>query len=269
MFSTRLRALKYPHADRFDAANPAHAATLYAWLEDHYIRQLPLDQREPLRSHNPAAIRAFVQECQAPAAILAHLDAGRHEQVCSWLLGLALAYEYSDKYEDYELAYKAAVSSRVETPSMLPPEHPELKLLAATVKVELESDAALTLNSIVRAARKLPRRKLATDTPLSTSNKHSPPLPTLPNLSTSSTPSNGRVETEQRTATLEPLSESTFPLGFSLGDESVDDVARVLRMLHVQRLRELQDGVNAVIECMQEFTANPKTDTRLGKVGKG
>jgi RLL motif-containing protein 1 len=45
-------------------------------------------------------------------------------------------------------------------------------------------------------------------------------------------------------------------------------VARVMRMLHVQELRRLQDSVNATIVSLQEFTANPKTDARLGRVGR-
>ncbi len=33
-------------------------------------------------------------------------------------------------------------------------------------------------------------------------------------------------------------------------------------------LRTLQDQVNATIESAQKLTADPKTDTRLGKVGR-
>ena len=45
------------------------------------------------------------------------------------------------------------------------------------------------------------------------------------------------------------------------------DAARVLRMLYVADLRKLQDAVNTTIVALQEFTANPKTDSRLGRVG--
>ena len=65
------------------------------------------------------------------------------------------------------------------------------------------------------------------------------------------------------------MSGDTFPLGFgSLGSAALDDAGRVLRMLHVRELRRLQDGVNAIVVGMQEFTANPKTDSRLGRVGR-
>ena len=40
------------------------------------------------------------------------------------------------------------------------------------------------------------------------------------------------------------------------------------RVRYVAELRRLQDAINEVVVSMQEFTANPKTDSRLGKVGR-
>ena len=39
-------------------------------------------------------------------------------------------------------------------------------------------------------------------------------------------------------------------------------------MLYVADLRELQDQVNAALMQLQALTADPKTDSRLGKVGR-
>ena len=65
------------------------------------------------------------------------------------------------------------------------------------------------------------------------------------------------------------LGADAFPLGFQTGgSEALDSAARVLRMLHVRELRRLQDEVNKCICVMQEFTANPRTDSRLGRVGR-
>ena len=48
-----------------------------------------------------------------------------------------------------------------------------------------------------------------------------------------------------------------FPLGFDVGDKTVNDVSVVLRMLYLDDLRELQHDLNALIALGQEYTANP------------
>ena len=59
-----------------------------------------------------------------------------------------------------------------------------------------------------------------------------------------------------------------FPLGFATGDAVVDYASSLLRMLYIADLRELQDSVNEILITVQEFTADPKTDSSLGKVGR-
>ena len=39
-------------------------------------------------------------------------------------------------------------------------------------------------------------------------------------------------------------------------------------MLYVAELRALQTHFNDVVATAQEFTANPKTDSQLGRVGR-
>ena len=46
-------------------------------------------------------------------------------------------------------------------------------------------------------------------------------------------------------------------------------LALVLRLLHIEELRKLQTEANRVIVETQSLTANPITDTSLGKVGRG
>lgn len=59
-----------------------------------------------------------------------------------------------------------------------------------------------------------------------------------------------------------------FPPGVATGDARLNALASVLRMLQVARLRDAQDRVNGILEAAQEFTANPKIESRLGKVGR-
>jgi RLL motif-containing protein 1 len=62
-----------------------------------------------------------------------------------------------------------------------------------------------------------------------------------------------------------PLQESD--LGFDTGDYVLNEAAKVLRLLFVHDIRNLQTRINEIIVSAQKVTANPKTDTRLGKVG--
>lgn len=55
---------------------------------------------------------------------------------------------------------------------------------------------------------------------------------------------------------------------FNMGDAMLDNAAKGLSLLYIQDLRNLQTKINETIVAVQNITANPKTDTRLGKVGK-
>ena len=59
-----------------------------------------------------------------------------------------------------------------------------------------------------------------------------------------------------------------FPLGFNTNDEVVDRVALVLKMLHLDEFRNVQNNVNEVLSLCQSYTANPKLNSSLGKVGR-
>ena len=61
---------------------------------------------------------------------------------------------------------------------------------------------------------------------------------------------------------------AAVPLGFSTGDGAVDRAAAALRFLFVKDVARLQADVDRAIGDVQAFTANPRTDTRLGKVGR-
>jgi hypothetical protein len=59
-----------------------------------------------------------------------------------------------------------------------------------------------------------------------------------------------------------------FPLGFELADKALGRPAALLRARHVAELRALQSRVDAALVAAQECTADPRTDTRLGRVGR-
>lgn len=56
-------------------------------------------------------------------------------------------------------------------------------------------------------------------------------------------------------------------LGFDVNDKDVKAAAIALRLVNVGIMRRLQNLANAAIVRVQEITADPKTDEKLGKVG--
>ena len=98
----RLRALQYPQTDAFDASDDASCIALIAWLEDRHIRQLKVEDRGPLRAGDAAALAAYLEELGAPDVRAVGPIA------CSFLLMVALGYEFADKREGLAPAPAAA-----------------------------------------------------------------------------------------------------------------------------------------------------------------
>lgn len=55
--------------------------------------------------------------------------------------------------------------------------------------------------------------------------------------------------------------------GFNYENNDLETGARILRLLQIQSVRELQTLINETIVSVQNITADPKTDSKLGKVG--
>ncbi|KAI4831330.1 hypothetical protein KUCAC02_000877 [Chaenocephalus aceratus] len=65
-----------------------------------------------------------------------------------------------------------------------------------------------------------------------------------------------------------PVALDKHVLGFDTGDAVLNEAAQILRLLHIEELRELQTKINEAIVAVQAIIADPKTDHRLGKVGR-
>lgn len=64
------------------------------------------------------------------------------------------------------------------------------------------------------------------------------------------------------------LKDHEFGVPGNVNDPALKEAMKILRLTHLHHLRELQSEINSAIETVQAATANPKTDTRLGKVGR-
>ena len=274
MLETRLRALSCPLT--VDAHDETSVVALCSWLEDKFIRQYPIEERGPLRSGEFAAVREYAQELGSPQSVLTHFDNGRFLPLVTYLVAVAVQYEYSDKREQYECTEAASADGGE---GLIAPTDTELLRIAAAFQVNTRADATATMLEVVKAVRKTPPREGVR----SAGEAMLPSLPpellactTASRRSTACSSSSAHsISAAQKTAArsgqqarpFAPLSERTFPLGFAAEPRLVEP-ARVLRLLHVRQLRVLQDAVNAAIETLQEFTANPKTDAKLGRVGR-
>ena len=61
---------------------------------------------------------------------------------------------------------------------------------------------------------------------------------------------------------------SNFDYHLSFLDTAVREAAKIIRLLQIHQLRELQTKINQSIVTVQMLSANPKTDQSLGKVGR-
>lgn len=61
---------------------------------------------------------------------------------------------------------------------------------------------------------------------------------------------------------------TTFNIGIDTEDDEVNKMVAILRLMHGKELRDLQYNINDIITKLQTLTADPKTDARLGRVGR-
>ena len=64
-----------------------------------------------------------------------------------------------------------------------------------------------------------------------------------------------------------PVQFDSVNFGLDIKAPNLSQAANVLRYLFIHDLRELQTKINECLVSVQALTANPKTDTKLGKVG--
>lgn len=58
-----------------------------------------------------------------------------------------------------------------------------------------------------------------------------------------------------------------MPLGFDTGDRVINEASKILRLLYISDLRVLQTKINETIVTVQSLVADPRTDSKLGKIG--
>eukprot|EP00040_Diaphanoeca_grandis_P007318 m.40491 g.40491 ORF g.40491 m.40491 type:complete len:240 (-) comp18508_c0_seq2:271-990(-) len=233
----KLQALGYPQATSFDC-NDGGAAfkNLIVWLEDTKICFYAIDERQPLRQiHDPTWNSALAQYLVDVGCPYKHGSVpGQQLIVLDWMLGHAIALEYNDNVDMFSNvkprnAAALPTDTRVSSESM--------QQLTTLLKLPTHQDENILLQVIASI------------------------------LNAKFTPSSVSANIIAKDEPKLTLPLDSMALGFSTGDTALDRAAKVLRLLHIADLRDLQTRVNELIVKVQALTADPKTNARLGKVG--
>eukprot|EP00656_Telonema_subtile_P004211 TRINITY_DN11916_c0_g1_i2.p1 TRINITY_DN11916_c0_g1~~TRINITY_DN11916_c0_g1_i2.p1 ORF type:complete len:237 (-),score=53.50 TRINITY_DN11916_c0_g1_i2:213-923(-) len=230
----RLRALEYPEPEGFSLEYD-QMRVLIGWLENQKIREYPPQERTPLCT--PASKQAWLPVLHQ---YLSHLDIADGLPAAQLLepqyapvmvrrlLDRAVGFEYGDQADAFNCA--SAVHASAGTTADSAELARAVQVLAEATGVPM-SDGA-DVSSVLSAVKQVVGQRGA-----------------------------------QNRGEVKKFDAQSYPLGFSTGDAGLDRAATALRLVHINHLRELQSNVNDIIRTMQTFTANPKTDSKLGKVG--
>ncbi|EZA51948.1 hypothetical protein DMN91_007532 [Ooceraea biroi] len=253
MFERKLKALGYLEWDKVNGNNTQHFRKVIIWLEDQKIRHYTIEDRKQLRNiTSPEWPKAFEKYCHDVECPIKSEEGKNEADQLEWFVGYAIWLDFGDDCQKYQqvTGSKAKPKNEVKIPSIkstnpldnLDFDSNDFKtgvsLIAKVLNVPKHSDHLVTL----QACSKLVCNKLSADAPKQHNNV---------------TSTKGK-----------PLTAMTVESSFNMGDIMLDNAAKGLSLLYIQDLRNLQTKINETIVAVQNITANPKTDTKLGKVGK-
>ena len=248
MLRRRLEALGYPSAETFKT-DFGLVKQLVIWLEDNKIRYLPTDSRESLKVEDFKEFkRAFNNYLNGIGCPYGMKDI---DSALGWLVGRAIRSDYAEVLQDYpelkttefkgarairtaQMKAESSISYKLPLPS---PDLPEFKQMVSQLCDSLQIPAYDDVIVRLQAAAYLIGERDRME--------------------------NSRVDKSRKSIGLTPQD-----LGFDMGDPCLDKAAMGLRLLHQSELRNLQTRINEIIVKAQSVTADPKTDERLGRVGK-
>lgn len=242
MFRRKLAALEYHNPAGFNCKDETEFRNFIVWLEDQKIRHYKIEERGNLRNISsndwPKQLEKYLADVSCP------FKANQRQEAIDWLLGLAVRLEYGDNAEKYKNASAITdgdkATKNAEPLINLDVNNPDFKAgilaLANLLQIQRHDDYLIMLKAI----RILVQERLSQEA-VAKANQGKEGL---------------------------PIALEKHVLGFDSGDAVLNEAARILRLLHIEELRELQTKINEAIVAVQAIIADPKTDYRLGKVGR-
>jgi len=260
-----LKTLGHPNPDKVNVNDVQQLRGLVLWLEDAYIKSGSCDGlRDTYGPNWQTNFNAFLQQLGFPRDWYATED-GQVSLVDGvfWIVGQAVQKQYAPRAKELNVRASARMIDAVDLGDTdSPAKKPKVVSSNPIENMDFQS------NEFKEGVKRL--QKL-----LEVPDIHPDHLVSLEasckiiqtRLNQKCLMNPGKVVPKGETFDLKDHSFGVSE-GGGCSDPAVAEAMKILRLTHLHHLRDLQSEINAAIETVQAATANPKTDTRLGKVGR-
>lgn len=266
MLRNKLLCLEHPNPSGVNIDDEKQFRNLVLWLEEQKIRLYRIEDRTELRQVNtPEWTQAFEKytiDLNCPKELKSDSD---H---LKWIVHSAIKLEFFDNADEYRgmTAKKATEadqnkSSAPSVKSVNPFDNLDCRYQIRCSYLQNWQFSSLVNSPSFEAGVRALATKLSIP-------HHPDHLQVLIAIS--------RVikDNLNKEALKQPVLEGKpFPIfegqGMNQKNDDIEQAARILRLLQIQSIREMQTVINETIVETQNLTSDaPKTDTRLGKVGR-
>lgn len=266
MFRRKLKALNYHSPDEeLPPAEVEGLKPLVVWLEDQKIRCYKIEERTPLRQEEGkqwvSYFRKYLKSLECPYGLETDLPA-----VLDWLLGVAVRYEFGELAERNPDMRGGIVSGEQKRQGVVLPTQSSSSSPPTKSPLDIDPSDPTFISGTQALAKIL---QIATPHPDPALLLEAIALVVCEKLSETALAEGARSDAPAPSGgDTKKFNISARECGFDLGDPVLSEAAKVLRLLHIQELRQLQTNINELIVAVQAITANPKTDQSLGQVGR-
>lgn len=275
----KLMALEHPEVDSVKLEEDKQLRVLVKWAENRKIRFYAPEDRKALDAIESAtwhtALQAYIKDLGGEAAVVIASKKDR-EVIVDWLLSYAIGMEYSDRADTLQKLVTAPSAPTPQAAAARAPQPKQVSHKAASqaqtpaVKIQLDIETPEFRKSLEGLADTLglPHDDSSEAMVRACAAVLEQKLSAAARERAEAAAAKGKSRQQGQHSAPKTFSLKDFPPGFDTGDEQLNKAAALLRLLYVSDLRRLQDDVNSLIASMQDYTANPKTDSSLGKVGR-
>mmetsp|Transcript_50783 Transcript_50783/g.84410 ORF Transcript_50783/g.84410 Transcript_50783/m.84410 type:complete len:288 (-) Transcript_50783:22-885(-) len=280
-FQRKLRALEYPRWNKFDITDMQDRQTLIVYLEQTKICELKVEERRNLKRTNDKQwvkyFDSYLSEIEScPYRTKQNMNNNDWKEIIEWLVQEAVARCYSDKKDDYNrrtpirrVERREYALSGCDTPQC----EQSMNELCKYLNLPHHEDKVVTAQTLYNFIK--------TKFSLSSITNYEA---TLESKDADDSKHDKDKLRKQYGQLHDPWKSVNSVddilkyygqhghmgnyLGFSTGDKYVDAAAIIMRVFYVLDVRQSQNQLNEIVTFLQRFTANPRTNPDLGKVGR-